>query len=119
MTSVDIFKNEKNFVVFSAGQTIFEEGQSGDTMFAVKQGEVDIIYREKVLETVHEGGILGEMALVDHHPRSASAVARTDCQLVPINEERFKTLIHTTPFFALQVLRITVDRLRRMTHPEG
>jgi CRP-like cAMP-binding protein len=55
------------------------------------------------------------MALIDTKARSASVVAKTDCRLVPINEKRFLVLVHETPVFALLVMRVLADRLRRMT----
>ncbi|MAU00875.1 MAG: hypothetical protein CL608_27335 [Anaerolineaceae bacterium] len=54
------------------------------------------------------------MALVDDSPRSATAVAKTDCRLVPLDEKAFLDHIHRTPFFALQVMRILTNRLRNM-----
>jgi CRP-like cAMP-binding protein len=54
------------------------------------------------------------MALIDHSPRSASARAKTDCQLVPIDEARFKYMIQQTPFFAIEVMRVITRRLRHM-----
>jgi len=99
---------------FSAGQTIFSEGQAGDVMYIVKEGEVDIVVHGKTVETIRSGDIVGEMALIDRHPRSASAVARTDCQLVPIDEKRFTFLVQQTPYFALEVMRVMARRLRQM-----
>jgi CRP-like cAMP-binding protein len=52
--------------------------------------------------------------LLDSVPRSASAVAKTACRLVEINEKRFKFLVQQTPNFALQMMRVIADRLRRM-----
>ena len=99
---------------FAAGQHIFMEGHLGDLMFVVKEGEVDVVVHGKVVETVGPGGILGEMALIDHNPRSATAVAKTECQLVQINEARFQFLVQQTPFFALEVMRVLAHRLRQM-----
>ncbi|HEU5100134.1 MAG TPA: Crp/Fnr family transcriptional regulator [Roseiflexaceae bacterium] len=59
------------------------------------------------------GGIVGEMALIDDRPRSATAVAATDCRLVPIDERRFTFLVQQTPMFALAVMRVMAERLRR------
>jgi CRP-like cAMP-binding protein len=67
-----------------------------------------------VLETVGPGGIIGEMALINTSARSASAIARTDSKLVPITAKRFQFLVQQTPFFALQVMEVMADRLRRM-----
>jgi CRP-like cAMP-binding protein len=114
MAGVNIFKNETDVVTFSAGQTIFTEGEPGDTMYVVQEGEVDILIGDTKLETAGPGGVLGEMALINAAYRSASAVAKTDCKLVPIDETRFKVIVHSTPFFAIQVMRVMADRLRHM-----
>jgi CRP/FNR family cyclic AMP-dependent transcriptional regulator len=99
---------------FAAGQVIFTAGSPGDVMYVVKEGEVEVLVRDRVIETIGPGGILGEMALIDHSPRSASARAKTDCQLVPIDEARFKYMIQQTPFFAIEVMRVIARRLRHM-----
>jgi len=112
--TIDLFRNSKDFESFSAGQTIFQEGQPGEAMYVVIEGEVDIVVRGKVINVIGPGELLGEMALIDTKPRSATALAKTDCKLVPINERRFAFLIQQTPHFALQVMRVMADRLRRM-----
>ena len=56
--------------------------------------------------------IFGEMALIDNEPRSATAVAITDVELVPISEKQFLFLVTQTPYFALKVMRILAQRLR-------
>jgi len=68
----------------------------------------------KIIYSIGSGGILGEMALIDTQLRSATAVAQTDCKLVPINEKRFVFLVQQTPFFAIEVMRIMAERLRNM-----
>ncbi|MDH4070716.1 MAG: cyclic nucleotide-binding domain-containing protein [Ignavibacteria bacterium] len=96
------------------GQNIFEEGEEGGCMYIVKEGQVDLLYKGKLLATVEKGGIFGEMALIDFLPRSATAVAKTDCKLVPVDEKHFSRLVQETPTFALQVMRVLVHRLRMM-----
>jgi CRP-like cAMP-binding protein len=54
------------------------------------------------------------MALIDHSPRSATIVAVEDTELVPINERLFVVLVQDTPFFALDVMRVLVERIRLM-----
>lgn len=83
-------------------------------MYIVKEGEVDVLVRGKTMESVGPGEFLGEMALIDKHPRSATAVAKTDCQLVPVDEKRFTFLVQQTPYFAIEVMRIMARRLRQM-----
>jgi CRP-like cAMP-binding protein len=53
------------------------------------------------------------MALIEREPRTATAVARTECQVVPIDEKRFRFLVQQTPMFALEVLRVMSSRLRK------
>jgi CRP-like cAMP-binding protein len=52
------------------------------------------------------------MALIDHHVRSADAVAQSNCKVVMVDQKRFQFLISETPFFALQVMSIMAERLR-------
>jgi CRP/FNR family cyclic AMP-dependent transcriptional regulator len=112
--TISLFRNATDCESFSADQTIFQEGQPGEVMYAVTEGEVDIRVHDKVIDTVGPGGIVGEMALIDTKPRSATAIAKTDCKLVPISEKRFTFLVQQTPNFALQVMRVMADRLRHM-----
>lgn len=114
MTTISLFSNSQDFVAFSAGQVIFKEGDPGKVMYAIIEGEVDILVGEKAIDTVSAGGILGEMALIDTSPRSATAIPRTDCKVVPISRRHFTFLIQHTPNFALEVMQVMADRLRRM-----
>jgi CRP-like cAMP-binding protein len=114
MAGINIFKHDKNVHYFSAGETIFQQGNTADLMYIVQEGSVDIVVNGQVLETAGEGSVLGEMAVVDDSPRSATAVAKTDCKLVPLDEKSFLDHVHRTPFFALQVMRILTHRLRKM-----
>jgi CRP/FNR family cyclic AMP-dependent transcriptional regulator len=112
--STKLFQNAKDFQVYQAGEVIFREGQPGDVMYVVKEGEVEIQVNGKTLEIVGEGGIVGEMALLDSEPRSATVMARVTTQLVPISPDRFKFLIQQTPYFATEVMRVMAHRIRAM-----
>jgi len=114
MSSLNLVRFAAEVLSFTAQQQIFAEGQPGDQMFIVKEGEVEIVVHGKVVETIGPGGLLGEMALIDRNPRSATAIAKTDCQLVPINEKRFQFLVQQTPYFAIEVMRVLAQRLRHM-----
>ncbi|MEM8744004.1 MAG: cyclic nucleotide-binding domain-containing protein [Pseudomonadota bacterium] len=97
-----------------AGATIFKEGDDGDYMFIVRSGEVEIKREGKVVATVGPKGMFGEMALIDGSPRSADASAKSDCELVAVNERGFIFLVTETPYFAINVMRTLADRLRAM-----
>jgi len=115
MQSKDFFSQIEHYQPFAPGQAIFREGEPGDSLYIVAEGQVDIVLGERILETVGPGGILGELALIDDKPRSASAIARTECLLAPVNREHFLALVQRTPLFALQVMRAIANRLRRTT----
>ena len=63
---------------FKAGETIFRTGDAASELFVVQSGAVEIRIGDRVIETVPENGIFGEMALIDDAPRSATAVARCE-----------------------------------------
>ena len=68
-----------------------------------------------ILETVREGGIVGEMAIIEAHmPRSATAIAGTYCELAEIDVARFLALVANSPVFSIAVLRVVSRRLRVM-----
>lgn len=113
MTKINIFRNTKEFEEYSAGQTIFEKGQPGEYMYVITGGEVKIQVDGNEIDHLEEGDIFGEMALVDSSPRSATAVAHTDCKIVLVDQKRFEFLVHNHPHFAVQVMTIMSDRLRR------
>ena len=60
------------------------------------------------------GGIVGEMALVDGSPRSATVRASKPSTVIPISERRFLFLVQETPFFAIKVMQVMAARLRAM-----
>jgi len=113
--SIDLFRNANDVETYAAGHRIFEEGsEGGDRMYGVKEGLVEILVHGAHVEAVGPGGIFGEMSLIDSSRRSATAIAKTDCVVVPVDAKRFNFLVQQTPMFALQVMRIMADRLRRM-----
>jgi len=98
---------------FAAGEAIFDEGSQGEKMYVVYAGEVTIEREGKVIEELSAGDSFGEMSLIDGAPRSATARAKTDCEVASITEQAFLFLVHETPIFALTVMHNLADRLRR------
>jgi len=97
---------------FKAGDVIFREGDPARELFIIQSGEVEIRLGNRVLETLPQYSIFGEMALIDNAPRSATAVAVSETKLVAVSEKQFLFLISNTPYFALNVMRVMARRLR-------
>jgi CRP/FNR family transcriptional regulator, cyclic AMP receptor protein len=102
-----------------AGSVIFREGEAADQLFVIKSGEVRIQIGNRTITELSAGDIFGEMALIDNEPRSATAVAMTDVELVPVSEKQFLFLVSQTPYFALKVMRVLARRLRATTRTFG
>jgi CRP/FNR family cyclic AMP-dependent transcriptional regulator len=98
----------------AAGETIIVEGGVAQEMFLLRKGRAEIRVKDQPVEEVGPGGIFGEMALIDQSPRSATVVAVEDAEIIPINERLFVILVQDAPYFALDVMRTLVERIRAM-----
>lgn len=112
MPDLSMFGNSANAQKFPAGHQFFAAGDAGDVMYVVLAGDVEIVINDKIVETVHAGGIFGEMALIDHRERSATARAKSPVEVAAIDQKRFINLIGIHPFFSIEVMNIMADRLR-------
>jgi CRP/FNR family transcriptional regulator, cyclic AMP receptor protein len=112
MSTFRMFLNQESRS-FAKGDIIFQKGDLADRMFIIAEGEVEISIWDQVMEVLGKEMIFGEMALVTHEPRSGTARARSDCRLIEIPERRFLALTERTPNFALDVMRVISERLRR------
>ena len=97
---------------FKANEMIFKTGDHGSEFFVVREGSVGIHVGGRVVERIGSSGVFGEMAMVDALPRSATAIAETDCVVVPLSEQQFLTLVREAPYFALAVMRVLARRIR-------
>jgi CRP/FNR family transcriptional regulator, cyclic AMP receptor protein len=95
-----------------AGGVIFREGDEANELFVIKSGQVRIQIGNRTITELGQDSIFGETALIDSEPRSATAVAITDVELVPVSEKQFLFLVSQTPYFALKVMRVLAQRLR-------
>ena len=98
---------------FPEGTLLFSEGAAGREMYIVRTGTVILKSGGRVLEEVGPGGTIGEMALIDPAPRSASAVAGPDCTVTAVTEHTFQDLVKRVPGIALEVMRLITRRLRK------
>ena len=114
MNPAELFRQESNTVQLAPGDFLFKEGEKGDQMYVLLEGEVDIFLGDFVLETAGPGALIGEMALIDDSPRTANVVAKTPAKLAQIDPRRFHFLVQQTPHFATHVMKILANRLRHM-----
>ncbi len=72
-----------------------------------------VIVGDKTVATLGEEEIFGEMALLDHAPRTATVTTLEETELVEIDEAQFLALVRENPDFAIQMMRLLTERLRR------
>lgn len=108
-----MFRSSNEAETVPGGHVLFQEGDAGDVMFAVADGLVELTHGGAVIEKIGAGGIVGEMALIDASPRSATATAATETRVVKVDRDHFMYLVQEHPTFALQVMSVMAERLRK------
>ena len=111
---IHLFDKSSDYKTYSPEAVVFNAGDPANCMYAIVSGKVDIMVNGKVIDTLGESEIFGEMALVEEGPRSATAIARTETKLVPVDRDRFLFMVQQTPFFAINMLALVTERLRRL-----
>ncbi len=115
---------------FAKGKKIFAENQRGipfllmpNRMYLLLDGEVGIFSRNKPLATVRPGQIFGEMASIDQGPRSGTAVTKSACRVIGLDNRQLQTALGKYPEFALMLMSVMIGRLResisRLGSPES
>ncbi|HEX3167963.1 MAG TPA: cyclic nucleotide-binding domain-containing protein [Chitinophagaceae bacterium] len=99
---------------YEQGIEIFKEGETGDCMYIIQQGNIRIHKGNTTLAILKEKEVFGELSLLDADTRSASATAATDCILYKIDQEPFYELMDERPEIAKGFIKILCQRLRTM-----
>lgn len=104
---------------YNAGDTVFSQGSTGNYMYVVLRGSVEIRRErdgvERKVAELGPGEIFGELAVVDSEVRMASVIAVQDnTQLVAVDQARFVYLTSQQPVFALTVMRVMAERIRML-----
>lgn len=104
---------------FKPGQNIFKEGEMGTMAYVVQEGEVEIVKiingESKVLGTIGQGGIFGEMALIDAKPRMASARATRGTTIICVTQQMFNEKLRKSDPFIRGLLNILAENIRTMS----
>jgi CRP/FNR family cyclic AMP-dependent transcriptional regulator len=107
-----LFLNAQRTLNVPAGDVVFREGDTGNEMFGIVEGQIQLQAEDRVIATLGADDVFGEMALIDSSPRMATAVATADTVLAVIDKHRFLFLVQETPMFALSVMSAMANRSR-------
>ena len=98
------------------------EGAHEDILYIIADGSVVISKKmpdegsERVLRVAGRGDLVGEMALIQNAPRAATVRTITECTMLEMKKEDFETILSQSPRMAVDVIRITLDRMRANDH---
>ena len=109
LSKISQISNAKNY---DKDEFIFNEGDSGDSLFIVLNGEIIIKKGEKIIAKLERGASLGEMALLDNETRSADALASKDSTLLKINQDVFYELMESNADIMKQIIKLLTSRIR-------
>jgi CRP-like cAMP-binding protein len=108
---------EKFGTMFEAGRVIFKEGEPGDTMYIIQKGRVKITKKvddvEKILMVLGKGDFFGEMAIIRQAPRTATATAIDNCELLAFNHTGFVSMISKNTSIAVNIIEKLCVRLEK------
>jgi CRP-like cAMP-binding protein len=94
------------------GEVLMSEGTPGHDFFVIVDGKAKITLRDKTLATLGPGEFVGEMALLDQGPRSATAVAQTPMTLLVLTSRDFSRILEEVPVVTKKIMRGMAGRLR-------
>jgi voltage-gated potassium channel len=106
-------------VIYTPGDTVFHAGEAGADMFFISRGHCEVIGRDgrSIVATLREGDFFGEIALLQHRPRSASVRAATYCDLYRLDKESFDRVIARFPEFAAHIAAKSAERAQESGAP--
>ena len=105
---------------FEDGQLIFDQGDSGDTLYMIETGAIalyrlDVSGTERLLRVCQVGDVVGELALIDGSPRSARARAKGSLLVLEVQRTHFNMFLKSRPQVVIAMLRFLAERVRETT----
>lgn len=104
--------------IYEDGEMIMQQGEVGDCMYVIQEGEVDILCddngKEVHLATRKAGDFIGEMAIFDRDVRSATVRAKGQARILTVDKKNFMSRIHEDPSLAFRVVETMSHRLREL-----
>ena len=99
---------------FASGEMLMREGEIGHEAFVLLRGDAVVTIGTVRVATLHPGDIVGEMALIEHEPRSATVVARDDVESLVLTNRGFNAVLDASPNVAWRVMTTLAQRLRKV-----
>ena len=106
------FRNWQDVEEYPAQSVIFSEGDPADMLYVILSGEVELSLHGKSLGTEVEGGIIGEMAMINSATRNATATAVSAVKLARLDRDQFRDMIGKSSKFSLHAMTVLANRLR-------
>ena len=97
-----------------AGKTLCEQGATGREAFVIVKGTAEVRRNKKKVATLGPGTCVGELALLDHGPRTATVVAATDLTVLVIGAREFASIIDDVPPIAHKLMRSLAAKVREL-----
>jgi len=116
MELLELFRDWENVVEHPAKTVIFSERDPADVMYVILSGEVELTLHGEPLGAESEGGIIGEMAMINAATRSATATAISGVKLARLTRDEFKTFVDNNTEFAFHVMGVLANRLRAVDY---
>jgi len=105
-------------MVYTDGQDIVRQGESGDTMYVIQKGKAEVLHeadgKEVRLNVLTKGDFFGEMALFQKMNRSATVRAVGEVRVLTIDKRILLRRVHEDPSFAFRILQKMADRIREL-----
>jgi CRP-like cAMP-binding protein len=101
-------------ITMTADTLIIDQGQTGREAFVILEGSVAVKRNGRKIAELGPGDVVGELSLLDHGPRTATAVCTTDCDLLVIDQRRFIGVIDDIPSLSHKLLRSLASRIREL-----
>jgi len=116
MGFLEMFRDWDDVEEYKAKTVIFSERDAADVMYVVLSGEIELTLHGESLGAEGPGGIVGEMAMINSAPRSATATTLTKVKLARVDRDQFRQFVKDNSEFSLQVMAVLANRLRAVDH---
>ena len=116
MRFLEMFRDWENTEEYDARTVIFSERDPADVMYVILSGEIELTLHGEPLGAEREGGIIGEMAIINSATRSATATTLSKVKMARLDRDQFKALIADNSEFSLHVMAVLANRLRAVDH---